>query len=77
MGRKYAGILGMLALSTVMARGVLKSASMASTMTWGLGMMVIFALAGWLLGSLAEQKVTAALKGRFADEMDKLTKSSE
>ncbi len=73
MGRSYAGILGLLAFATMVARGVLHSSSASSTCGAAAAMMFVFATIGYVVGRIAENVVTDALKARFANEMTQLT----
>lgn len=76
MGRNYAGILGLLAFVTVVARGVLHASSASSTIPLAAALMFVFAALGFVLGSIAESAVTDALKARFTAEMQRLASDS-
>ena len=73
MGRSYAGILGLLAFATTVARGVLHQSSISSAMLVAAGCMFAFAGLGYVLGNIAEATIAEALKARFAAEMERLS----
>ena len=77
MGRSYAGILGLLAFATMVARGVLNQSSASSTCGSAAAMLFVFAAIGYVVGRIAENVVTDALKARFAAQMQQMQATME
>ncbi len=70
MGQKYAGILGMLASTLAIVRGLLAGAGMESTILVAMGSLFGGAAAGWLAGIIAETLVEQAVRRRFEAAMN-------
>ena len=69
MGRTFAGILGPLALVTVVARGFLDGGSVESTLQVGCACLFVFAAVGWILGKVAAYVVDESVKAAFDAEI--------
>ena len=69
MARIYAGILGLLAFATVVARGVAHQSSLDSTIWQACGMLFVFAAVGYLIGSTARWIVDDSVRGQLASQM--------
>jgi hypothetical protein len=69
MARIYAGILGLLAFATVVARGVAHQISPSSTLWQACGMLFVFAAVGYLIGSTARWLVDDSVRGQLAGEL--------
>jgi len=69
MGRSYAGVLGLLAFLTEIARGVSRSAGNESTVTTAVAALFVFAAVGFVLGELAGWIVNDAVRSRLAAEI--------
>ena len=73
----YAGVLGPLALVTVILRGVLKSGSPQETMLAATICLMAFAAVGYVVGQLAERVVEESVRGRLAAELASQTQKIE
>ena len=69
MGRAYAGILGLLAMSMVMLRGVLHGAGLESTFSMATISLISFAAVGFVLGTIAESTVDEAVRSRIERQL--------
>ena len=69
MGRTYAGILGLLAFTTVLARSVIDASSVESTMMLATVCLFLFAGVGYLAGRVADSIVLEAVKTKFDKEL--------
>ena len=69
MARIYAGILGLLAFATVVARGVAHESSPKGTIWQACGMLFVFAAVGYLIGSTARWIVDDSVRGELASQM--------
>ena len=69
MGRIYAGVLGLLAFLTILARGLIEGVSSGNLMLGAIAALPVFAAIGWLAGSLAQRTVDEAVQRRFDDEV--------
>ena len=65
MGRTYAGIFGLLAFGTVIARGVLRGGNLASALLTASGALFAFAALGYIIGSIAERTIVEAIEFKF------------
>ena len=65
MGRTYAGILGPLAFTTILARSVIDNSSVESTMMLATVCLFLFAGIGYLVGQVADSIVLEAVKANF------------
>lgn len=75
MGRTYAGILGPLAMVTVVARTLLHGGGVEVTLKCACLCLVLFAIIGWIVGRWAEQIVVEAVRTRLLAELQ--TSSSQ
>jgi hypothetical protein len=69
MARIYAGILGLLAFATVVARGVAHESSLDSTVWMACSMLFVFAAVGYLIGGAARFVVDDSVRGQLALQM--------
>jgi len=69
MARIYAGILGLLAFATVVARGVAHESSLDSTVWMASLMLFVFAAVGCLIGGAARWVVDDSVRGQLASQM--------
>jgi hypothetical protein len=69
MGRTYAGILGPLAFTTILARSVIDTGSVESTMMLATICLFLFAGIGYLVGQVADSIVLEAVKANFDKEL--------
>lgn len=69
MGRAYAGVLGYLATTLVLARGILTGAGLESTLLTALGAMALFAAIGLVVGMIAQTTVDQAMRERLEAEL--------
>lgn len=69
MGRTYAGILGPLAFTTILARSVIDTSSVESTMMLATACLFLFAGIGYLVGQVADSIVIEAVKTNFNKEL--------
>ena len=69
MGRTYAGILGPLAFTTILARNVLNTSSVESTMMFATVCLFLFAGIGYLVGQVADSIVLEAVRTNFDREL--------
>jgi hypothetical protein len=68
MGRTYAGILGPISFTTVIARSLINGGSVESTVLAASGALFAFAAIGYLVGFVAERTVVEAIENRFQIE---------
>ncbi|HRX83371.1 MAG TPA: hypothetical protein P5307_30110 [Pirellulaceae bacterium] len=69
MGRTYAGILGPLAFTTILARSMFDTSSVESTMMLATICLFLFAGIGFLVGQVADSIVLEAVKANFDKEL--------
>ncbi|MDA1054994.1 MAG: hypothetical protein O3C40_31610 [Planctomycetota bacterium] len=69
MGRTYAGILGPLAFTTILARSMIDTSSVESTMMLATVCLFLFAGIGYLAGQVADSIVLDAVKANFDKEL--------
>jgi hypothetical protein len=66
MGRNYAAVLGILAFSTTLARGLVHGSGLQATLETAIGQSIAFAAVGWIIGESAawivEDSVRSELK---------------
>ncbi len=72
MGRIYAGVLGPLALLTVLGRGLLHGGGVNGTLYAGWLALVAFAGIGYVVGKIAGGAVEASIRERLAAELAEL-----
>jgi hypothetical protein len=76
VGRAYAGILGPLAFLTVLAHGLLHSASTSGTLWRAVLALAAFAVVGCIAGQIAGQIVEDTVRGRLTTELNKRSADS-
>jgi hypothetical protein len=70
MGRTYAGILGPLAFTTILARGAISAGGVESTMMFATVCLFLFAGIGYFVGRVADSIVLEAVKANFDRELE-------
>jgi hypothetical protein len=65
----YAGILGLLAFATCVARGIVHGGGAESSLGTACLALAMFAAVGLILGFIAEQTVEASVRQRVAAEL--------
>ncbi|QDU55334.1 hypothetical protein [Aeoliella mucimassa] len=70
MGRAYAGVLGYLAAALTLARGFMASGGVESTMMNAIVALVIFAMIGFVLGSVAQETVDQSVRQRLEENLE-------
>ena len=68
MGRDFAGILGLVAISTTVLRGAIAGVADEAMLTATIHLFA-FAAAGWILGTIAESTIEQSVRMRFAAEL--------
>ncbi len=68
MGRNYAGVLGMIAFSAVIASGLIHGESLERTMGTGLSFLILFSALGWIAGQIAQATATQSALARVRAE---------
>lgn len=69
MGRMYAGILGPLAFTMIVARSLLGGGGVETTLFLAIACLFVFAGIGYLVGQIADGIVFQAVKVKFDEEM--------
>lgn len=69
MGRTYAGILGPLAFTIVVARSLLAGGGSETTLLLACVCLFMFAAIGYVVGQLADSIVFDAVKAKFDEEL--------
>jgi hypothetical protein len=69
MGRTYAGILGPLAFTVILARGVIGGSGAEATLTIATSCLFLFAAIGFVVGQIADSIVFQAVKVKFDEEL--------
>lgn len=72
MARAYSGVLGTIALSFVIARGLVLGTSPDDILSQCLVVFAAFALLGYCIGYLAEQTISESVENRFRSEMARI-----
>lgn len=76
MGRAYAGILGPLAFTLVMCRGVISGSGLEATLLVACGAMFGFAVVGLIAGQLAETFVAEGVRQKFLTALEQQRQKS-
>ena len=71
VGRTYAGILGPLAMTVVIFRGVLSGAPTEGTLSAATLNLVVFAGIGMVVGSIAQSTVDDAVRAKLEAELER------
>lgn len=69
MGRAYAGILGYLAASLTLLRGVTAGGGVEGTLQTAIAALAVFTVVGWVLGTLAQATVDQAVGQRLQSQL--------
>lgn len=69
MGRTYAGVLGLVAFVTVLARSLIDGSSAAGTVHLATICLFAFAGIGYVAGQIADMVVRDAVRARFEEDM--------
>ena len=69
MSRIYAGILGLLALLTCLARGAVHGGEVESVVLGAWCGLLLFSAVGYVIGWIAERVVTDSVSDRIAAEL--------
>jgi hypothetical protein len=69
MGRIYAGILGPLAMTIVIGRGVLGASGAERTLTTATLVLIAFAVLGAVLGHLAQNIIDESVRTRLEQQL--------
>lgn len=70
MGRAYAGVLGYLAAAVTLTRGVIASGGVEGTVLSAVTAMAIFAVIGFVLGTIAQATVDGAVRQRLEAQFE-------
>ncbi|MCA9192744.1 MAG: hypothetical protein KDB03_13305 [Planctomycetales bacterium] len=77
MARAYSGVLGSIALSLVICRGIFTSSFPEQILSQGLWIFFGFSVIGYCIGFLADQTVCESVENRFRTEMGRLRTKAE
>jgi hypothetical protein len=69
MARIYAGILGLLAFATVMARGIVHGGSASATIWQAVMSLIVFAGIGYTIGRTAQWAVDDSVHGQLTSQL--------
>lgn len=69
MGRAYAGVLGYLAAAVTFTRGVIASGGIEGTMLSAIAALVIFAIIGFVLGTIAQVTVDQSVRQQLESQV--------
>ncbi|MDA8745538.1 hypothetical protein N9N28_12975 [Rubripirellula amarantea] len=69
MGRAYAGVLGYLAAAVTLTRGVIAGGGVEGTLLSAIAAMAIFAVTGFVLGSVAQVTVDQSVRERLESQL--------
>lgn len=69
MGRAYAGVLGYLAAALTLFRGAIAHGGVESTLLTAVVAMAVFAVVGFVLGSIAQHTVDHAVRERLEAQL--------
>ncbi len=72
MARAYSGVLGAMALSLVILRGLMLGMLPNEILSQGLVVFFAFAIIGYAIGFLADKTVCESVENRFRSEMARL-----
>ena len=77
MGRTYAGILGLLAFGTVIARCLLRGGNVESALWTASWTLFAFAALGYIIGSIAERTIVEAIEIKFHTDWQALESANQ
>jgi hypothetical protein len=69
MGRKYAGILGPLAMAVVICRGWLGSGGVENTLSLAIASLVLFSVVGATIGQIAQATVDESVRSQLERQL--------
>jgi hypothetical protein len=69
MSRIYAGILGTLAMAVVLCRGAMNSGGADGTLSMASVTLVIFAIAGAILGHIAQATIDESVRAKLEHQL--------
>jgi hypothetical protein len=69
MGRIYAGVLGTMAMSVVLVRGAKDAGGVEGTLMMAIVSMIAFAIAGAMLGHIAQATVDESVRFKIEREL--------
>ncbi len=69
MGRAYAGVLGYLASALTLVRGAVAGSGLEGTVMMAVAAMAIFALIGFVIGTIAETTVDHAIREKLETQL--------
>ena len=72
MGQTYAGILGSIACTMVLARGVIAGGGLSETVKMACLALFGFAALGWIVGQIASHLVQESVRSQFQTAMQKV-----
>ncbi|MEZ6136055.1 MAG: hypothetical protein R3C53_14230 [Pirellulaceae bacterium] len=72
MARAYAGVLGVIALTLAILRGLMLGMLPNEILSQSLVVFLLFACVGYWIGLVAEKTVSESVENRFRDEMASL-----
>lgn len=69
MGRRFAGILGLVAFAAIVVRGVIHGSGLQGTLWVALPWLWIGVISGWTLGSIAQKVIEDSVTDQIATEL--------
>jgi hypothetical protein len=69
MGRKYAGILGPLAMAVVICRGWLASGGAETTLSSAIAYLALFSVVGAIIGQIAQTTVDESVRTKLEQQL--------
>ena len=69
MGRFYAGILGPLAMTVIICRGIKDSAGLEGTLTLAIVALAIYAMIGSVLGQIAQATIDESVRLKIEQQL--------
>ena len=77
MGQKYAGTLSLLTFVAVLARGLIRGASVSATLEAACLVLFVFAAIGYVVGRTAQAIVEQSVHGRMRSELADLENAAD
>lgn len=71
MGPRFAGVLGLIALSVTLLRNGLLGIDLGSTIVTGVVYLIGFALLGWFIGSVAAHVIKESVRDSLIRELER------
>lgn len=69
MGRIYAGILGPLAMTVVVVRGIKDSSGVEGTLLTAIVALVVYAVIGFVVGAIAQSTVDESVRRKLEQQL--------